>query len=42
MGTDMTDRTPVKLDRSDVRRAFWLWTFFSHSNYNYERLHGTA
>ena len=42
MGTDMTDRTPVKLDRSDVRRAFWLWTFFSHANYNYERLQGTA
>ena len=31
-----------KLDRSDVRRAFWLWTFFSHANYNYERLQGTA
>lgn len=42
MGTDMTDRTPVKLERSDVRRAFWLWTFFSHANYNYERLQGTA
>jgi len=38
----MTERTPVKLDRSDVRRAFWLWTFFSHANYNYERLQGTA
>jgi PTS system mannose-specific IID component len=38
----MTDRTPVKLDRGDVRRAFWLWTFFSHANYNYERLQGTA
>ncbi len=31
-----------KLDRSDVQRAFWLWTFFSHANYNYERLQGTA
>jgi mannose/fructose/N-acetylgalactosamine-specific phosphotransferase system component IID len=41
-GGGMTDRTPVKLDRSDVRRAFWLWTFFSHANYNYERLQGTA
>ncbi|HEX5591341.1 MAG TPA: PTS system mannose/fructose/sorbose family transporter subunit IID [Candidatus Limnocylindrales bacterium] len=37
-----TDRQPVKLDRSDVRRSFWLWTFFSHANYNYERLQGTA
>ena len=45
MGTEMggmSDRTPVRLERSDVRRAFWLWTFFSHSNYNYERLQGTA
>ena len=33
---------PEKLERSDVRRAFWLWTFFSHANYNYERLQGTA
>jgi mannose/fructose/N-acetylgalactosamine-specific phosphotransferase system component IID len=36
------ERTPVRLDRSDVRRSFWLWTFFSHANYNYERLQGTA
>lgn len=32
----------VSLSRGDVRRAFWLWTFFSHANYNYERLQGTA
>ena len=32
----------VSLSRGDVQRAFWLWTFFSHSNYNYERLQGTA
>ncbi|TME10391.1 MAG: PTS system mannose/fructose/sorbose family transporter subunit IID, partial [Chloroflexi bacterium] len=32
----------VALSRSDVQRSFWLWTFFSHSNYNYERLQGTA
>jgi PTS system mannose-specific IID component len=32
----------VSLDRSDVQRSFWLWTFFSHANYNYERLQGTA
>jgi mannose/fructose/N-acetylgalactosamine-specific phosphotransferase system component IID len=42
VGTDMSDRAPVRLERSDVRKAFWLWTFFSHSNYNYERLQGTA
>ena len=34
--------TEKKLERSDVQRAFWLWTFFSHANYNYERLQGTA
>ena len=32
----------VELTKGDVRRAFWLWTFFSHANYNYERLQGTA
>jgi len=49
MGSDMSgsperppERAPVRLERSDVRRAFWLWTFFSHANYNYERLQGTA
>ena len=35
-------RPVKKLERSDVQRAFWLWTFFSHANYNYERLQGTA
>jgi mannose/fructose/N-acetylgalactosamine-specific phosphotransferase system component IID len=43
---EMTPTTEMtagpKLDRSDVQRAFWLWTFFSHANYNYERLQGTA
>lgn len=32
----------VSLSRGDVLRSFWLWTFFSHANYNYERLQGTA
>lgn len=36
------DTARVALTRGDVRRAFWLWTFFSHANYNYERLQGTA
>jgi len=35
-------RPAKKLERGDVQRAFWLWTFFSHANYNYERLQGTA
>jgi len=48
--TDMVDQTvtttpaepAVSLTRADVQRSFWLWTFFSHANYNYERLQGTA
>ncbi|MGY3746319.1 PTS system mannose/fructose/sorbose family transporter subunit IID [Vagococcus salmoninarum] len=31
-----------KLSKSDVVRAFWRWTFFSHANYNYERLQATG
>ncbi len=27
-----------KLSKKDVRKAYWVWTFFSHSCYNYERL----
>src|SRR5262245_21266778 len=38
----MDSKRPVALSRSDVQRSFWLWTFFSHANYNYERLQGTA
>ena len=37
----MTDNVK-KLDRKDVVKSFWRWTFFSHSNYNYERLAGTG
>src|SRR5512138_3162237 len=41
--SDMTAEKPrVELTRGDVLGAFWRWTFFSHSNYNYERLQGTA
>jgi mannose/fructose/sorbose-specific phosphotransferase system IID component len=38
----MDEGRKVSLSRSDVQRSFWLWTFFSHANYNYERLQGTA
>ena len=31
-----------KLDKKDVVNAFWRWTFFSHANYNYERLEATG
>ena len=27
-----------ELSKKDVTRSFWRWTFFSHANYNYERL----
>ncbi len=41
-GTGGGGAPKVSLSRGDVRRSFWLWTFFSHANYNYERLQGTA
>lgn len=31
-----------KLSKRDVVKAFWRWTFFSHANYNYERLEATG
>lgn len=31
-----------KLSKGDVVKAFWKWTFFSHANYNYERLEATG
>ena len=31
-----------KLDKKEVVSAFWRWTFFSHANYNYERLEATG
>jgi len=37
-----TEQPRVSLTRGDVQKSFWLWTFFSHANYNYERLQGTA
>ncbi|WP_407855302.1 PTS system mannose/fructose/sorbose family transporter subunit IID [Enterococcus hailinensis] len=30
------------LTKRDVVKAFWRWTFFSHANYNYERLQATG
>lgn len=32
----------IKLDKKDISKSFWLWQFFSHANYNYERMQGTA
>ena len=33
---------PQQVTRRDVLWSWILWTFFSHANYNYERLQGTA
>ncbi|EIW12562.1 PTS system, IID component, mannose/fructose/sorbose family [Lactiplantibacillus pentosus KCA1] len=30
------------LTKKEVIRSFWRWTFFSHANYNYERLQATG
>ncbi len=30
------------LSKSDVQKSYWNWQFFSHANYNYERMQGTA
>lgn len=32
----------IKLSKKDVAKSFWRWTFFSHSNYNYERMQSTG
>lgn len=32
------DEGRKKLSKSDVRKAYWVWTWFSHACYNYERL----
>lgn len=31
-----------QLSKMDLVRAYWMWNFFSHSNYNYERLQATG
>ncbi|MDE3289543.1 PTS system mannose/fructose/sorbose family transporter subunit IID [Lacticaseibacillus paracasei] len=30
------------LNKKDVQKSFWRWTFFSHSNYNYERMQSSG
>lgn len=43
METQNADQVKViNLSKKDVIKAFWKWTFFSHSNYNYERLQATG
>ncbi|WP_231035101.1 PTS system mannose/fructose/sorbose family transporter subunit IID [Pectinatus frisingensis] len=31
-----------KITKFDLVRAYWMWNFFSHANYNYERLQATG
>lgn len=39
---EVVERPQKVLSKKDVVKAFWRWTFFSHSNYNYERLEATG
>ncbi len=40
----MSENTNVKqnvsLSKKDISKAYWHWQFFSHANYNYERMQG--
>lgn len=38
----MAEETKRSLTKKEVVKAFWRWTFFSHANYNYERLEATG
>ena len=37
-----TTSSVKKLSKKEIVLAFWRWTFFSHANYNYERLEATG
>lgn len=39
---EVTEKIAVKLTKREVVKSFWRWTFFSHANYNYERLQATG
>jgi mannose/fructose/N-acetylgalactosamine-specific phosphotransferase system component IID len=32
----------TKLTKKEIKRSFWRWTCFSHSNYNYERMQSSG
>jgi PTS system mannose-specific IID component len=34
--------TEKKLTKKDIVKSFFIWQFFSHANYNYERMQATA
>lgn len=38
----METSTEKKLTKKEIKKSFWRWTFFSHSNYNYERMQSSG
>ena len=38
----VTKKGPGLLTRRDVFNSWWRWLFFSHANYNWERMQGTG
>lgn len=42
MSENNQDEKKGLLTKKDVQRSFWRWTFFSHSNYNYERMQSSG
>lgn len=40
--SETTVANTKKLTKGEIVSAFWRWTFFSHANYNYERLEATG
>jgi|SRR5690625_1140715 len=37
-----SSQTETNLTKRDIRKAFWIWFFFSHSAFSYERLQGSG
>ncbi len=38
----MNSQSNVKLTKKDLVKSMFIWQFFSHANYNYERMQATA
>ena len=36
------EQVEKKLTKKEIKRSFWRWTCFSHSNYNYERMQSSG
>lgn len=37
-----SDGSRFELTKQDINKSYWIWQFFSHANYNYERMQGGA